>query len=84
VVDDYDGVFQHLNLEAGAHHSSRYKQTTFGRAPTVVARTDCTITYRATSCRNFSAVAGTRSLGGPRARKAFRQSGLRALPAARK
>ncbi len=20
VVDDYDGVFQHLNLEAGAHH----------------------------------------------------------------
>jgi len=47
VVDDYDGVFQHLNLEAGSHHieieSENYPLIAFD----VLIQPGQTITYRA-------------------------------------
>ncbi len=47
VVDDYDGVFQHLNLEAGSHHieieAEGYPLIAFD----VRVRSGQTITYRA-------------------------------------
>jgi hypothetical protein len=47
VVDDYDGVFQHLNLETGSHHieieAEGYPLIAFD----VLIRPGQTITYRA-------------------------------------
>jgi hypothetical protein len=47
VVDDYDGVFQHLNLEAGAHRVELevpgYQRLAFD----VSIRPGETVTYRA-------------------------------------
>jgi hypothetical protein len=48
VVDDYDGVFQHLNLEAGAHHIEIELQGYPPIAFDVNVEPGRTITYRAT------------------------------------
>jgi hypothetical protein len=47
VVDDYDGVFQHLNLEAGAHHIEIEAQGYPSIAFDVRVEPGRTITYRA-------------------------------------
>jgi len=47
VVDDYDGVFQHLNLEAGSHHIEIEVDGYLLAAFDVYARPGQTITYRA-------------------------------------
>jgi hypothetical protein len=48
VVDDYDGVFQHLNLEAGSHHLEIEVDGELLDAFDVYIRPGQTITYRAT------------------------------------
>jgi hypothetical protein len=48
VVDDYDGVFQHLNLEAGSHHIEIELDEYRGEAFDVYIRPGQTITYRST------------------------------------
>ena len=47
VVDDYDGVFQHLNLEAGPHHFEIEEQGYPPIAFDVLVEPGRTITYRA-------------------------------------
>jgi len=47
VVDDYDGVFQHLNLEAGSHHIEIEEQGYPPIAFDVRVEPGQTITYRA-------------------------------------
>jgi hypothetical protein len=47
VVDDYDGVFQHLNLEAGPHHIEIEEQGYPPIAFDVRVEPGRTITYRA-------------------------------------
>ena len=47
VVDDYDGVFQHLNLEVGSHHLEIEAEGYLLIAFDVHVRQGQTITYRA-------------------------------------